>query len=92
MGEFTAGLSVLSILEVTGVQGIVTRLSGEYFKKAKGTITGVVQVDPTTLVVPAGEEQANVDVVTDLFNSKNELVARVVSSWTLRRREPKKKQ
>jgi len=50
-------------------RGIVTKLSTEYFKKAKGTITAVSEVDPSSLKLPENTNQTEFEVYTDLLDS-----------------------
>ena len=78
LGEFTSGMAVLTGLPPT-VRGIVTKLSVEYTKKARGTLVAVSNADvPTVLgemehVVRAG--------ITD---AAGDVVARVAVTWRLR--------
>jgi len=71
-------------------RGIVTKIEAEYFKKAKGTITAICQVEPGYLEVPEDKDEVVVYVATDLFNAQKNLVARVTVAWTIRRRSQKK--
>jgi len=79
LGEFTGGMALLTGLPPT-VRGIVTKLSVEYTKKARGTLVAESNADvPTVLgemehVVRAG--------ITD---AAGDVVARVAVTWRLRR-------
>lgn len=77
LGEVTTGLSVLAGLPPT-VRGIVTRLSMEYFKKARGTLTSESRV-----TVPEVTSATNYDVTADIKNSSGEVVARATATWRL---------
>jgi len=90
LAELTSGLCVMTSLELSGNQGIVTKIEAEYFKKAKGTITAICQVEPGHLEVPEDKDEVVVYVATDLFNAQKNLVARVTVAWTIRRRSQKK--
>ena len=92
IGELASGLTVVSKLEKTNVKGIVVKLEAEYFKKAKGKITAVSQLDDKSFVMPTkqGEDITN-KVVTDIFNSNNELVAKCYATWSLRVSNSQKK-
>jgi len=77
LGEATTGLAVMSLLP-PGARGIVTELTMEYVKKARGTITGDARVE-----VPAGPGTHEFDVRGELRNSIGEVVARVRARWRI---------
>jgi len=77
LGEVASGLAMLAALE-PGVRGIVTRLSAEYFKKARGTLTAIAKV--TAPEVLGAVEHI---VTADITDPANELVCRVTAVWRL---------
>ncbi len=77
LGEVTSGLAMLMALP-PGVRGIVTRLSAEYFKKARGTLTAEARV--TAPDVPGPTEHTVEALITD---SAGEAVCRVQAVWRL---------
>ncbi|MDC0673529.1 DUF4442 domain-containing protein [Nannocystis radixulma] len=77
LGEAVTGLAVMSLLP-HGARGIVTQLSMEYVKKARGTITGDAKVE-----VPAGPGTHEFEVQGELRNSIGEVVARVRARWRI---------
>lgn len=77
LGEVTTGLSVLAGLPPT-VRGIVTRLSMEYYKKARGTLTSESRV-----TVPTVTTVTDYEVHADIKNSAGEVVARATATWRL---------
>jgi acyl-coenzyme A thioesterase PaaI-like protein len=77
LGEVTTGLSVLAGLPPT-VRGIVTRLSIEYFKKARGTLTAESRV-----TVPSVTTKTDYEVTADIKNGAGEVVARATATWRL---------
>jgi acyl-coenzyme A thioesterase PaaI-like protein len=80
LGEAASGLAMLAALE-PGVRGIVTRLSAEYFKKARGTLTAVARVTAPT--VTGSVEHI---VTADIADAGGEVVCRVTAAWRLDRK------
>lgn len=77
LGEVTSGLAMLAALP-SGVRGIVTRLSAEYPKKARGLLTAVSRV-----TVPAVTEPVEQVVTADITDAGGDLVCRVTAVWRL---------
>lgn len=76
LAEFVSGTAMLTALP-TGVRGIVTRLEIEYFKKARGTITG-----RATIVLPQTIDQPlTLHPEAELFDNAGDLVARARVTW-----------
>ena len=61
-----------------GVRGIVTGLSIEYLKKARGTITG--RSAPT---IPTVSSTIDTIVTADMTDSSGDVVARTHVTWRL---------
>jgi acyl-coenzyme A thioesterase PaaI-like protein len=77
LGEVTSGLAMLVGLP-PGVRGIVTGLSIEYLKKARGTLTADARVAiPTVTATVEHEVEA---VITD---ETGDIVARATVRWRL---------
>ena len=79
-GELATGLSVLTALP-PGIRGIVTGLSAEYSKKARGPLTA--SADVRTLGLPELRERRDVQVSAEIRDGSGESVARVTASWRL---------
>lgn len=77
VAEFASGAAMSTALP-PGYRGIVTKISIEYFKKARGTITAVSRPELPD-VIADGEY----DFDSDLTNEKGELVARATVRWRL---------
>lgn len=75
LGEMTTGLA-LGFGLAADQRSIILRLSVEYLKKARGTITGTCDAPPVT----PGETK-DYDVVCLLTNEAGELVARAIATW-----------
>jgi acyl-coenzyme A thioesterase PaaI-like protein len=77
LGEVTTGVAMLASL-APNTRGIPIKLSMEYVKKARGTITGTCDCP----VVPTNDKQ-ELDVTGELHNEAGELVARMHARWQL---------
>jgi acyl-coenzyme A thioesterase PaaI-like protein len=82
LGEVTSGLAMLLALP-PGVKGIVTQLSTEYFKKARGTVTAIGTAAPPASVPIDTECQ----VTAEVFDAAGDLVSRTTAIWRLRPEE-----
>lgn len=80
LGEVASGLAMLGALG-PGIRGIVTKLSAEYFKKARGTLTAVARA-----TVPEVMEAVDHTVSADITDQTDELVCRVTAVWRLDRK------
>lgn len=77
LGEVTGGLAMLVGLP-SGVRGIVTQLSIEYLKKARGTLVGESRV-----VVPVVTGPVEHEVTADIRDASGDTVARAHVRWKL---------
>ena len=79
LAEVASGTAMLTALP-PGTRGIVTGLSIEYLKKARGTLTAECRCD-----VPAVQGETRYDVESVVKNEEGEVVARAKVTWLLRR-------
>jgi acyl-coenzyme A thioesterase PaaI-like protein len=77
LAEVTSGLAMLTALP-SGVRGIVTQLSIEYLKKARGNL-----VAESRVTVPTIEAACEHDVAAEILNEAGEIVARATIRWRL---------
>ena len=77
LGEVTTGLALLSGLK-PGVRGIITGLSIEYFKKARGRLVSVAET-----VQPEVTGDIEHEVHADIKDQSGEVVARCTAKWRL---------
>jgi acyl-coenzyme A thioesterase PaaI-like protein len=75
--EQASGLAMMVGLP-TGIRGIVTHISMEYLKKARGTIRAV-----STVVIPTVTTDTEVDVTADCLDHEGTVVARATVRWRL---------
>ncbi len=83
LGEFTSGLAVLTGLPLT-VRGIVTGLSVEYTKKARGTLVADSNADIPTV---RGRGEMEHVVRASITDATGDVVARVAVTWLLSPKE-----
>jgi acyl-coenzyme A thioesterase PaaI-like protein len=77
VAEQASGLAVMTGLP-EGVRGIVTQISMQYLKKARGTIRAVSHV-----VVPTVIGDMDFDVAADCVDRQGDVVARATVRWRL---------
>lgn len=77
LAEQASGLALLTALP-EGIRGIVTNMSMQYLKKARGTIRAVCDV-----TAPAVSGDVEFDVTADCLDRSGEVVARATVRWRL---------
>jgi len=79
LAEVASGTAMLTALP-PGTRGIVTGLSMEYRKKARGTLSA-----ECNCTVPAIDGEARYDVHADIRDAEGDVVARGTVTWLLRK-------
>lgn len=77
LGELTSGLAMLSALP-PGVRAIVTNISADYYKKARGLLTAQASVVPPEVTGPV-----EFPICAEISDSTGGLVCRVSVRWRL---------
>jgi acyl-coenzyme A thioesterase PaaI-like protein len=77
LGELTSGLALNTGLPAH-VRGIVIKITTEYFKKARGTLTAECQCD-----LPNVTNDMEYTVVSEIKDHDNDIVATVSVQWRL---------
>jgi acyl-coenzyme A thioesterase PaaI-like protein len=77
VAEQASGLATLAALP-EGIRGIVTQISMQYLKKARGTIRAVSRV-----VVPTMTGEMEIDVTADCLDRDGTVVAKATVRWRL---------
>lgn len=75
LGEFASGLALNSILNESQ-RSILVGFEIQYLKKARGTLTAKSRFSP-----PENSMEYDAKVIADIFNTQNELVAKVTAHW-----------
>ena len=75
LGELTSGLLMMDNLQSTKQKGIITNISIEYHKKARGKITAICDI-----------KSLNEGVIkSELFDRKNVLICEVFCKWNIKK-------
>ena len=77
LGEKTTGLALMNSLP-DNTRGILTGISAEYMKKARGRLTAECYCD-----IPDGQEKREYTIKGDVRDSEGELVASVHARWLI---------
>ena len=77
VAEFASGAAMITALP-PGYRGIVTKMTIEYFKKARGTVTA--ESRPT---LPDLTVEAEHDFISEITDQTGDLVARAAVRWKL---------
>lgn len=80
LGEVTSGLALMSALP-KGTRGIVTGLSMEYLKKARGRLLAECSCSPPAIV--AASEDVAFNVIAEIRDADKDIVARATVTWRL---------
>ncbi len=75
LGEVSTGLAMLYAIDGVG-RGIITRLSMEYLKKARGPITATCDA-----LIPTNNGRHDVNVEAILRDASGEIVAKATAVW-----------
>ena len=84
VAEFASGAAMTTALP-SGYRGIVTKMSIEYFKKARGTVTA-----ESRAVLPDLSTEGEHDFTSDITDETGTVVARATVRWRLGPIPPKR--
>lgn len=79
LAELASGLCVIGSLEASGKRGIVTGLSMEFIKKARGTVTATCSLDPGSLPEHSGDFKA----VATITSADGTTLCKGTFQWTI---------
>lgn len=85
LGEMATGLAMLAGLP-SSARGILTGISMEYLKKARGTLTAECHAPSLDSIT----ERREYDVVGEIKNAEGVLVARATAKWLIGPRDEKR--
>lgn len=77
LGEYTSGLALLGTLSES-TRGIPTKISIEFYKKARGVLIAESSCTP-----PVVTEDTDFEVYTDIKDREGDVVARTTVNWRL---------
>lgn len=77
LGELTTGLALMTGLQ-PGVRGIITGLSIEYYKKARGQLLAI-----SNTTAPEVQGDIEHEVIAEIKNRDGDVVARCTARWRL---------
>lgn len=77
LAEMTTGLAMTFGLP-DSARAILTQISIDYLKKARGTLTCECRCDP-----PTTDEKAELDVISEIRDAAGEVVARARARWLI---------
>ena len=78
LGEFTSGLAIMTGLPPT-IRGIVTNISTEYLKKARGHLLAKAHVEIPNVTKPKTKHH----IQAHIYDQDNDLVTTVTVKWLL---------
>lgn len=78
LGEYTSGLAMLGMLS-ENIRGIPTKISIEFYKKARGTLTAECHCTPPDNIF----DDTDFEVFTEIKDSENDIVAKTTVNWRL---------
>lgn len=80
VAEMSSGLSLL--LQIPeGVKATISGIRTEYLKRAQGTLRAV----PIDVVFPDFEEKTQHEILSEIRNSKDEVVCKVYCTWSFKK-------
>lgn len=81
LGELTSGLALLSSLP-DNIRGIPTKISTEYYKKARGKLIAECHIDiPQEL--SSLKETMDYEVTAEVIDAQGHVVSRTIVNWCL---------
>ena len=85
LGEACGGIAAFSAFQKNKhLKGIPVKLTTTFIAKARGKITGKARVDLSSI-----NSECERELITNLYNSKNELVCTVAVTWRISVKSPK---